>query len=242
VNIQKLIQKSKKSFEDDPRKLACIQEDSPLVILEAQKNLKLEPIWQYPIDEREGPIYKQYVHDNPGYHSMYLREEVAKRLYKALGYLPENWTMILRDGHRPTAVQHKLLQSLIDKYVQERPDSKIEEAIAYARTFVSDPEIQLPPHCCGIAVDVDVLDTNTGNLVDFGSSVNTPSEISFLHSKNISKLQYANRITLLTAMLGAGFAPCHTEWWHFSYGDKVWAYFYDEPHVLYGIIEPDTPK
>jgi zinc D-Ala-D-Ala dipeptidase len=240
VDIQQLIQRSKNSFEDDPKKLTCANKNSPLVVVEASSKLKLEPLWQYPIDEREGPIYKQYVQGNPSYHSMYLREEVARRLYAALQHLPEHWKAILRDGHRPVAVQLKLLQSLVDKYKEDNPAAKNEEAIAYARTFVSDPAIKLPPHCCGEAVDVDVLDTNNGMLVDFGSAVNTPEEISFLHSDKVSEDQHDNRITLLSAMLKEGFAPCYDEWWHFTYGDRVWAYFYNQPQILYGIIEPEV--
>ena len=38
---------------------------------------------------------------------------------------------------------------------------------------------------------------------------------------------------LVSAMLDAGLASCKTEWWHFSYGDQLWAWFYGNKESLY---------
>ena len=38
------------------------------------------------------------------------------------------------------------------------------------------------------------------------------------------------------AMVSEGFAPFYGEWWHFSYGDREWAAFY-EKEALYDIID-----
>jgi zinc D-Ala-D-Ala dipeptidase len=46
--------------------------------------------------------------------------------------------------------------------------------------------------------------------------------------------QRANRALLHDAMVAAGFAPFYGEWWHFSYGDREWAAFYERPAALYG--------
>jgi D-alanyl-D-alanine dipeptidase len=41
------------------------------------------------------------------------------------------------------------------------------------------------------------------------------------------------RMLLCDTMLEVGFANLATEWWHFSYGDQIWAYFYGEESTLY---------
>jgi D-alanyl-D-alanine dipeptidase len=38
-------------------------------------------------------------------------------------------------------------------------------------------------------------------------------------------------------MLGVGFAPFDGEWWHFSYGDKEWAAYYNKPNAVYEQID-----
>ena len=110
----------------------------------------------------------------------------------------------------------------------------------HARIFVSDPDIELPPHVCGAAVDVELVDAATGQPLDFGSPINATSEKSFLHYPELTDLQRHNRQTLLVAMLTAGFASLASEWWHFSYGDQVWAWFYGESESLYSLAETVT--
>jgi D-alanyl-D-alanine dipeptidase len=38
-------------------------------------------------------------------------------------------------------------------------------------------------------------------------------------------------------MGSAGFAPYRYEWWHWSYGDDVWAEFVGADNVLFELIE-----
>lgn len=103
--------------------------------------------------------------------------------------------------------------------------------------FVSDPEISLPPHVCGAAIDVEILDVSTGELLDFGSKMDDDDERSFLNYPNLTDKQKENRLTLLKAMLDAGFASCKTEWCHFSYGDQIWAWFYGKQNSLYSPVD-----
>jgi D-alanyl-D-alanine dipeptidase len=43
-----------------------------------------------------------------------------------------------------------------------------------------------------------------------------------------------NRILLLEAMESTGFVNYPHEWWHFSYGDRYWAYVKGQPAAIYG--------
>ncbi len=238
MTIDELIERSKNRDKIDFDKIPCLNSPDPLVAVAANSRLIVEPIWEKPIDELEGPLYQEYIKENPGYDSIYLRQEVLNRLLKAAENLPAGLKLILRAGHRPIAVQNKLLNSLTVEYFKNNPQANEKEALTFVRTFISDPAIALPPHCCGAAVDVDIYDLNTGQLINFGCPINTDSEIAFLHSDKISKEQYNNRIALLKAMLLAGFASYYGEWWHFTYGSQSWAHFYKRPASLYGLVEP----
>ncbi len=211
-----------------------------LIPILSDKYLLVEPIWEKPIDEIEGPLYQEYIKKNPGYNKLYVRPEVAKKLQKAAQSLPARYLLVIRAGHRPIEVQHKLLDMVKNSYKKTNPDASASEVLEFARTYVSDPEIKTPPHCCGAAVDVDMIDRQTRFLVDFGCPVNTDSDISHLNTDKLTKEQKTNRDMLHKAMLGAGFAPFTTEWWHFSYGDDVWADFYNKPEAIYGLVEPEV--
>jgi D-alanyl-D-alanine dipeptidase len=39
-------------------------------------------------------------------------------------------------------------------------------------------------------------------------------------------------------MADEGFAAHPDEWWHFSYGDQMWAALTDAPAALYGVTAP----
>lgn len=239
MNLAERLVRSKNIRGAQYGEIPCKNDPEQLVALRSNDHLRIEPIWEVPVDELEGPLYQDYIKDNPNYHHVYVRATVARLLDQAARDLPHGLQLVIRAGHRPAEVQLKLLQSLIADYKLKHPSVTQNQALKYARTYVSDPVVKTPPHCCGAAVDVDVLDTLSGELIDFGCPVNTDAEISFLHSDQISKSQSNNRQILLNAMLKVGFASCESEWWHFSYGSQEWAHFYQKPESLYGMIEPN---
>lgn len=211
--------------------------DEPLVPVISSQNVLVEPIWEKPVDEIEGPLYQEYIRQNPSYTQLLLRSTVADMLVAAGKGLPAQYKLVLRAGHRPLEVQTKLLDMVKQDYLYKNPDTSDDQALVFARTYVSDPSIKLPPHCCGAAVDVDVIDRQTGELIDFGCPVNTDDEIAALGSDKINPEQRANRQMLVEAMTGAGFATFANEWWHFSYGDQEWATLYQKPSPIYGLID-----
>lgn len=212
--------------------------DEPLVVVKSSDDLYVEPIWENPIDDIEGPLYQEYIQQNPGYTDILLRQTVADMLLAAGQNLPPQYQLIIRAGHRPLDVQLKLLDGVKQQYLAENPGASQEAALEFARTYVSDPLVKVPPHCCGAAVDVDVRERATNELVDFGCPMNTDDDISFLDSDKINTQQKANRDMLVEAMTTAGFAVNPYEWWHFSYGDQTWADTYKKSGPLYGLIEP----
>ena len=44
----------------------------------------------------------------------------------------------------------------------------------------------------------------------------------------------ANRQLLLSSMRAVGFVNYSHEWWHYSYGDRYWAFRTNAPAAIYG--------
>ena len=211
--------------------------NEPLVPIVSKGNILVEPIWDKPIDDFEGPLYQDYIADHPNYKHILVRSSVNQMLQKAAKNLPDSYQLVVRAGHRPIEVQYKLLEMVKYGYAKENPSASDYESLAFARQYVADPAIKLPPHCCGAAVDVDMYDTKTGKLVDFGCPMNTDGDIAHVYTDKINSEQASNREILRQAMLSADFAPHPNEWWHFSYGDKMWAKFYSKSAAIYGLVE-----
>lgn len=202
-----------------------------------ESDFLLEPFWQTENDI-EGDCYAEYVTRHPDF-SLIMRRGVYERLCLARKKLPQHWKVILKAGFRPLAVQEAVLQAFIDKGRSEHPSWSAEESLTHVRLFVADPRIVCPPHTTGGAIDIDIKDTRTMQTVDMGCPVNTDSPLAFLHSDRLTAVQYANRMTLLDAMLEAGFAPNVHEWWHYQYGETYWAAFYGQTETLYDIVATD---
>jgi zinc D-Ala-D-Ala dipeptidase len=236
MNVEEKLLRSKSTERIDFSKYQSINVSEKLVKLDSTDNLLVEPCWTLENDW-EGKRYREYINLHPEYDGIYVRSGLAKQLMSAVEHLEKKYKLVVQAGHRPIEVQRKLLIECADDYKNEHPGVSNVDALEHARIFVSDPEITLPPHVCGAAVDVEILNTETGKLLDFGSKINEDSERSFLHYSHLTHEQRSNRLMLLNLMLEADFASCMPEWWHFSYGDQVWAWFYGKQHSLYSPID-----
>ncbi len=236
MNLTERIEKSKSKERIDFSKIGCIQKSDPLVKVESTEKISVEPVWTLK-DDFEGGMYADYITEHPKYDGIYVRSELLNRLKEASVEFDDRYKFVVRAGHRPLAVQKRLLKECVQDYKDDNPGVSDKKALEHARTFISDPEISLPPHCCGAAIDIELFDNEENKLMDFGNSINEDNEKSFLHFDDISKDQKANRRMLLEVMLDAGFASTAFEWWHFSYGDEEWAWFYGKKDSLYGPID-----
>lgn len=203
-----------------------------------QLGLLVRPFWIDEPDDIEGRAYQIYRQTHPDF-DMTMRESVAVRLAEAQHKLPKHWRIIVKAGLRPLGVQIELLEKVQTMLAQKNPAWNAARVLAETRLLVSDPHVKIPPHCTGAAVDVEVLDVQTGILVDMGARANTDGELGWTFSPRINAVQQANRTKLLRAMLAAGLANYAYEWWHFSYGDAYWAVFYDKPAALFGLAKSD---
>ncbi len=181
-----------------------------------------------------------------------LREEVVNRLVKVNDYLisKSNFNLLIYDSWRPLEVQEFMFKrafllecekSDIDisfEYIKSHPSilKKIEKFWAYPSYDNRCP----PPHSTGGALDVCLSDKE-GNLVEMGSMVDQMDETSnpyfYANIKNEDAIIWNRRRNLLREIMTKfGFAQHPNEWWHFSYGDQLWAWKNKKANALYGKI------
>lgn len=230
-----------KLFLGDPTLLASIPHTDNADALVSARHLKehhgmqVRPFWEDDPDDMEGKAYHDHIAKHPTF-ELKMRQGVADRLATAQSNLPAGWTIVLKAGFRPLAVQYMLFDRVYDTLAAKHPEWDEATLLAETRILCSDPRIKVPPHSTGAAIDIEVYDRKTGKPVDMGAPANTHGPKGWSHSPAITKTERHRRILLLEAMLAAGFANFAYEWWHFSYGDAMWALFYDQPAAIYDLI------
>lgn len=187
------------------------------------------------------------------YSPYYLRQRVVNNLIQAQSYLESlrpHWRIQIFDGYRPVAVQQFMVDYSFATAIQERglveaeltPQQRQEiwQAVYEIWAVPSLDEKTPPPHSTGAAVDVTLVD-DSGRIVNMGSPIDELSERShpdyYAHSQQPAAQQYhTHRQLLCNVMLKAGFQRNPKEWWHFCYGDQMWAWLSNQPTAMYGRV------
>ncbi len=180
----------------------------------------------------------------PGsYKDCFLRESVANKLVLVNKKLQKNGLKLLvYDGYRPICVQQFLWDYYKKEVVEKNPNLSEEEINFKTSFFVSKPslDVERPSlHNTGGAVDVTLISLN-GDKLDMGTDFDDFSDKAWSNhfetfEKNI--VVRDNRRILYYSMLEEGFTNLPSEWWHFDYGTKFWAYFKNEDALYKGIID-----
>ena len=181
-----------------------------------------------------------------------LREEVVNRLLKVNDYLSSksSFNLLIYDSWRPLEVQEFMFKRAFllecEKFdidisfenIKSYPSilKKVEKFWAYPSYDTKCP----PPHSTGGALDVCLSDKE-GNLVEMGSMVDQMDETSnpyfYANIKNEEAIIWNSRRNLLREIMTKfGFAQHPNEWWHFSYGDQLWAWKNKKTNAIYGKI------
>ena len=72
-------------------------------------------------------------------------------------------------------------------------------------------------HSRGSAVDLTLINVETGRDLDMGSGFDYFDDISNTDSNRITAIQKTNRMMLKNLMESKGFKNFSQEWWHFSF-------------------------
>lgn len=177
----------------------------------------------------------------------YVRSGVRSRLLLAAASLPEGVSLLLFDGHRPLAVQRFLWDTYFAEIARRRPELSDDAIAAQVRQFVASPTpdpAAPPPHRTGGAVDVYLVETDTGRPLPMGTEPDeaSPASVTRHFEEHPAAPFTENRRLLFHAMTGAGFTNYLGEWWHYDFGNQRWANCAGAEHAVYGIAsEPNEP-
>ncbi len=82
-------------------------------------------------------------------------------------------------------------------------------------TFIADPR-RGSPHGRGVAVDLTLLDRETGQELDMGTPFDAFTPLSHHGRTDVSLAAQRNRAVLLGIMSAAGWDFYSKEWWHYQ--------------------------
>ncbi|WP_065762468.1 M15 family metallopeptidase [Runella slithyformis] len=199
--------------------------------------------------------------DNPPYYfsipsaisQLWVRETVFKKLKRIEQKLRKvGLKLFVFDAYRPVEVQNYFHDVWFPEYLKEVLGHDISETELrqevekfWAKGAVSSREVDLlspPPHSTGAAVDLCICRTNNESLF-FGGIFDDVTESAytdyFEQLQNRRRLTFSetealqNRRLLYWIMTDEGFVNNPSEWWHFSYGDQMWAKLTDTPAAIY---------
>lgn len=187
-----------------------------------------------------------------------LRRGVIERLRIAQQNLQchrDGWRLAIFDAWRPLAVQRFMVNHAIREECAvrgvdpSRPSMERQAVISAVARFWAPPSedpSKPPPHSTGGAVDLSLVD-QVGALVAMGSPIDAIGSVSEPEhfrrqaealdpgpERDQALAFQTHRDLLKQAMETAGFAQHPNEWWHFSWGDQLWAWRTGIPQAHYG--------
>ncbi len=166
--------------------------------------------------------------------AMLVRKGVCERLQRAQNSLSEKFPghrLKVYYAYRHPEVQKGNFERFLKEARKKFQSYSEEELLAYVHHYMAIPEVG--GHTVGGAIDL-TIESLEGEL-DMGSGMADFSDMEKVHtfSQTIGDKQLENRLLLRNTLMVEGFAPYDFEWWHFSYGDREWACYYNLGETLY---------
>ena len=192
-----------------------------------------------------------------------LRQGVVDRLLRAQDELQQEHPelcLAIFDAWRPIPVQAFMVEHAIAKECRKRKlkrddrsqAEELQRVIDDVGRFWAPPSLDPctpPPHSTGAAVDLTLADSqgialNMGGEIDAIGSISEPDHYRVAaldQPQSEAYLWHNRRQSLAEAMGKAGFSQHPNEWWHFSYGDQLWAWRTGVAEAIYGACPlPDS--
>ena len=171
----------------------------------------------------------------------YLRQQVLNKLLQAkqeLNQIEPNWQFKIFDAYRPIAIQKYMVEhtfsaicqekSLNPQQLTEKETEDIYQEVYKLWAIPSHNNLTPPPHSTGSAIDLTFM-TEDGIEIDMGGEIDelSPRSHPNYYQNNDhpqSSIFHSRRQLLQQVMTKMGFRRHPEEWWHFSYGDQLWAW------------------
>ena len=168
-----------------------------------------------------------------------LRLGVVQRLLDAQQQLVEHdpgLRLSIFDAWRPIAVQafmvdHSIAELCRERGVEVRSGDAFDQEVADVGRFWAAPSrdpATPPPHSTGAAVDLTLSSSDgtplaMGGEIDAIGAVSEPQHYAGREDSDAQRW-HQRRQLLADVMEASGFAQHPNVWWHYSFGDQLWAW------------------
>ncbi|MFN8631228.1 MAG: M15 family metallopeptidase [Chloroflexota bacterium] len=164
-----------------------------------------------------------------------VRLGLAVRLARAARSLPPGIGLRVVEGYRPPELQRAYFEAYRLRLLRDDPSLTPDESRVLASRFVAPPAVAAHPS--GAAVDLTLIDAD-GQPLDMGTPIDATPEASrgacCFDAPNIDAEARARRHLLASCLEPEGIVNYPTEWWHWSYGDRYWAFTTGQATAIYG--------
>ncbi len=211
-------------------------------------NMTLVPFGSIPIKECSEPLVNLANYDfilEPVYFKqglaktdkMYLRQGVADKLLEIQKDL-KNYKFKIWDGYRSRDEQNNIYQKYWHELLSFYPSWDKEKLKLEVGKFVTEAndDKRIPPHTTGGAVDLTLVDKN-GQELNMGTAFDyfgPEAAAWYFDDDEINQEIRQNRRLLREAMVAVGFRQDPDEWWHYDYGNQLWAATLGKTWAIYG--------
>lgn len=160
----------------------------------------------------------------------FLREGVIERLRSACLELNKeypDYRFKLVYAYRHPDIQTKYFETQKERLRALSPNASEDELRDQAHLLSASPDVA--GHPTGGAIDITLVD-EMGTELDMGTKIADFSQVEKIQTfySSLTLEQKNNRLLLRDILMRQGLAPFDGEWWHFSYGDREWAKYYEE--------------
>jgi D-alanyl-D-alanine dipeptidase len=167
---------------------------------------------------------------------VYLRKTVYHKIKQTQKTLPNNYFFKIYSAFRPLDEQIQLWRTNYQKIKLENPNLSEQELIIKTKAVCADPRFGFSGHQTGGAIDISLCDAN-GTDYDMGTACLEKNNKTVTDAKNLTAKQKYNRKILKDSLEKIGFKNYPGEWWHFCYGDRMWAAYSKQNQCFYGMPE-----
>lgn len=177
---------------------------------------------------------KIFYNDSSVEHPVLLRKEVTRKLYKVADSLPDDVYLKIYSAFRSRIAVYNAWHEEEERLTRENPNMNRAELLELVNSKVSSPKMNMGGHDTGAAIDLALCDANQQDF-DFGTKVKEKHKNTHLTNE-----QKNNRKMLKGFMKAHNFVNLPGQWWHFSYGDKIWAAYKGKRNgAFYGAAEKE---
>lgn len=177
---------------------------------------------QYPVQLAEFQPSARLFLNNRFTDIVQIRTIIIQKVQQALELLPPHMGLMIFESYRPRSRQMVLWNNIIAQLKSENPAIQDPELTEKAENFVANPYKFGSGHQAAAALDITLCDLE-GNEYDMGTAVqefNVKTETAYADLPQTVK---DNRQLLKSVLEQVGLINYPSEWWHFSYGDRLWA-------------------